>query len=73
MMVLYTLGKILQLVKEGSYCIPFLDLNENGKLDKGEKKVLLSSVKVSGAKAVISKKDSIVRVFDLNAFVNYQY
>ena len=46
-------------------------MNENGKLDSGEKKVLLSSVKVQGAKAVISKKDSIVRVFDLNAFVNY--
>ena len=31
----------------------------------------MSSVKISNAKAVISKKDSIVRIFDLNAFVNY--
>ena len=57
--------------KGGFLLYPFLDLNGNGKLDKGEKKVFLPSVKVSGAKAIISKKDSIVRVFDLNAFRNY--
>ena len=64
-------GKNSSIGKGGILLHPFLDLNENGKLDKGEKKVLLSSVKILGAKAVISKKDSIVRVFDLNAFVNY--
>jgi hypothetical protein len=57
--------------KGGLLLYPFLDLNGNSKLDKGEKKVFLSSVNVSGAKATISKKDSIVRVLDLNAFVNY--
>ena len=57
--------------KGGFLLYPFLDLNGNGKLDKGEKKVFLPSVKVPGAKAIISKKDSIVRVFDLNAFRNY--
>ena len=57
--------------KGGILLYPFLDLNANGKLDSGEKKVFLSSVKVSGAKAVISKKDSIIRLFDLNAFINY--
>ena len=57
--------------KGGLLLYPFLDLNGNNKLDKGEKKVFLSYVKVIGAKAVISKKDSIVRIFDLNAFVNY--
>ena len=57
--------------KGGLLLYPFLDLNANGKFDSGEKKVFLSYVKVLGAKAVISKKDSIVRVFDLNAFTNY--
>jgi hypothetical protein len=57
--------------KGGILFYPFLDLNQNGKLDRGEKKVLLSSVNVSGGVAEISKKDSIVRIFDLNAFVNY--
>ena len=57
--------------KGGILFYPFLDMNQNGKLDTGEKKVLLSAVGVSGGVAEISKKDSIVRVSDLNAFVNY--
>jgi hypothetical protein len=57
--------------KGGLLLYPFLDLNQNGTFDKGEEVVLLSSVRVPGATAVISKKDSIIRVFDLNAFVNY--
>jgi hypothetical protein len=57
--------------KGGVLFYPFLDLNQNGVLDSGEKKVLLSNVSVSSNVAVISKKDSIVRVSDLNAFVNY--
>ena len=57
--------------KGGLLLHPFLDLNANGKLDRGEKRILISSVKVQGAKAVISKKDSIIRIFDLNAFINY--
>lgn len=57
--------------KGGVLFYPFLDLNQNGVMDTGEKKVLLSKVSVSSNVAVISKKDSIVRVSDLNAFVNY--
>jgi hypothetical protein len=50
---------------------PFLDVNQNGTFDKGEKKILLSSVNVPGAKAIISKKDKIIRILDLNALVSY--
>ena len=50
---------------------PFLDLNQNGAQDHDEQKILLSLVRVAGAKAVISEKDSIVRISDLNAFVYY--
>ena len=57
--------------KGGILFYPFLDLNQNGVMDTGEKKVLLSNVSVSSNVAVISKKDSIVRVSDLNAFINY--
>jgi hypothetical protein len=46
-------------------------MNQNGTFEKGEKRVLLSSVKVPGAKAIISKTDKIIRILDLNAFVNY--
>jgi hypothetical protein len=59
------------LGKGGILFYPFLDLNQNGVFDKGEQMVLLSSVKVSGGRAVISEKDSIVRISDLNAFVDY--
>lgn len=66
-----TTGINSALGKGGILCYPFLDLNQNGKMDKGEPKVLLSSVRVNGGKAIISEKDSIVRISDLNAFINY--
>jgi hypothetical protein len=59
------------LGKGGILFYPFLDLNQNGIPDKGEQMVLLSNVRVSGGRAIISEKDSIVRVSDLNAFVDY--
>ena len=64
-------GNNSALGKGGILIYPFLDLNQNGRRDTGEKIVLLSKVKVSGGKAVISEKDSIVRISDLNAFVKY--
>jgi hypothetical protein len=64
-------GNNSALGKGGILFYPFLDLNQNGIFDKGEQMVLLSSVKVSGGRAVVSKKDSIVRISDLNAFVDY--
>lgn len=64
-------GNNSALGKGGILLYPFLDLNQNGKRDDGEKIVLLNNVKVSGAKAVISQKDSIIRISDLNAFVKY--
>ncbi len=64
-------GNNSSLGKGGILFYPFLDLNNNGILDSGEPMVLLSYVKVAGGRAVISKKDSIVRVSDLNAFVDY--
>lgn len=64
-------SNISSLGKGGILFYPFLDLNQNGKRDKGEKMILLSAVRVAGSTANISKKDSIVRVSDLNAFVDY--
>lgn len=57
--------------KGGILFYPFLDINQNGKFDKGEQMVLLSNVRVSGGRAIVSKKDSIVRIANLNAFKNY--
>jgi len=59
------------LGKGGILFYPFLDLNQNGVFDKGEQMIMLSKVRVSGGRAIISEKDSIVRVPDLNAFIDY--
>ena len=57
--------------KGGILFYPFLDINQNGTQDKGEQRILLSTVKITGGRAKISDRDSIVRISDLNAFVNY--
>lgn len=57
--------------KGGLAVYPFLDMNQNGVLDKGEPLVKLSNLKISGGKPIFSKKDTIIRIPDLNAFTNY--
>jgi len=57
--------------KGGISFYPFLDLNQNGIFDTGEPMVKLNSLRISGGSANINKKDSIVRVSDLNAFTYY--
>ena len=57
--------------KGGISFYPFLDLNQNGIFDKGEPMVKLNSLRIAGASPEFSKKDSIVRVSDLNAFTSY--
>jgi outer membrane protein OmpA-like peptidoglycan-associated protein len=50
---------------------PFLDVNNNGKYDQGEKMVKITSVKIYGGKVIFSDKDSIIRMPDLIPFTNY--
>ena len=57
--------------KGGILLYPFLDLNHNGVFDPGERMVKISSISVMGGKVIFNKKDSIVRIPDLNAFTNY--
>ncbi|MCX6224222.1 MAG: SPOR domain-containing protein, partial [Bacteroidia bacterium] len=57
--------------KGGILLYPFLDLNQNGIRDNGERLVKIASVKIGGGRAIFSKKDSIVRIPDLNAFISY--
>ena len=56
--------------KGGIALYPFLDLNQNGVFDAGEPMVKLTSVRVTGSKAIFSEKDSIIRIADLYAFTN---
>lgn len=64
-------GNNSALGKGGVLLYPFLDTNGNGKRDEGEKMILITNVRVSGGKAIIDDTDFIVRISDLNAFVNY--
>lgn len=57
--------------KGGVLLYPFIDINHNGVKDTNEPMVFIKNVKVSGAKAITSEKDSIIRISDLNAFINY--
>ena len=57
--------------KGGLLIYPFLDLNNNGKFDKGEQMVKITNVGIMGGKIIINKKDSIVRIPDLNAYTTY--
>ena len=57
--------------KGGISIYPFLDLNNNGVYDKGEKMLKINSVRIFGGKVLFSDKDSIIRMPDLNPFVYY--
>ena len=57
--------------KGGILLYPFLDLNRNGRFDKGEHLVNLTAVKIMSGKAIFSEKDSIIRIPDLNPFTSY--
>ena len=57
--------------KGGLLLYPFLDLNNNGKFDKGEHMVKITNVGIMGGRVIFSEKDLIVRIPDLNAFTTY--
>jgi len=59
------------LSKGGILIYPFLDLNNNGKFDKGEPMVKITNIGIMGGQLSFSAKDSIVRIADLNSFTNY--
>jgi hypothetical protein len=50
---------------------PFLDLNHNGKHDKGEPLVKFTTLRLMGSKTIITEKDSILSIPDLTAFTWY--
>jgi hypothetical protein len=57
--------------KGGIVILPFLDLNMNGKHDINEPKVTGLSIRIPGGRIEENKRDSSIRVFDLEPFTNY--
>ncbi len=55
----------------GIIIIPFLDLNNNGKYDKNESKVMGLELRVRGGNMQQREKDTIIVVSQLEAYVNY--
>jgi hypothetical protein len=52
--------------------IPFLDMNNNGKKDKGEPKVQGLRMQANGGGRIeVSRKDTVIRIFDLEPYSNY--
>jgi cell division protein FtsN len=64
-------SNINKVGRGGITVLPFLDINCNGKRDKGEPKVSGLSLKVTpGGRVEIDDKDTLIRVFDLEAYTN---
>lgn len=57
--------------KGGLVLIPFLDLNVNGKRDSDEPRVSGLNVHITGGRTEQSKRDSSIRIFDLEPFTSY--
>ena len=55
----------------GIVLIPFIDLDGNGHYDQGESRVLGLKINVNGGRVEQSKRDSVVRIFDLEPYVAY--
>jgi len=57
--------------KGGIVFAPFLDLNCNNKRDSGEPMVVGLNVRISGGIVLENRRDSTIRVEDLEPFINY--
>ncbi|MFZ4522399.1 MAG: hypothetical protein ACOYNC_11880 [Bacteroidales bacterium] len=57
--------------KGGLVLIPFLDMNVNGKRDIGEPKVFGLNLHITGGRIEKNKRDTSIRVLDLEPFTNY--
>jgi hypothetical protein len=55
----------------GIVIMPFLDQNGNGRYDKGESKVLGLKININGGRVEQSKRDSVIRIFDLEPYISY--
>lgn len=55
----------------GIVILPFLDLNGNGRRDKGESKVAGLQISVNGGRIIHNKRDTTIRILELEPYSNY--
>jgi hypothetical protein len=57
--------------KGGLVVLPFLDLNVNGRRDPDEPKTVGLNINLTGGRSEFSKRDSTIRIIDLEPYTNY--
>jgi hypothetical protein len=57
--------------KGGIVIVPFLDLNCNGRRDKGEPKAFGLDLGISGGRVERDNRDTTIRIFDLEPYATY--
>jgi hypothetical protein len=57
--------------KGGLIVAPFLDVNNNGKFEPGEKRIIGLNIRIGGGRIEKNYKDSTIRVSELEPFTNY--
>jgi hypothetical protein len=57
--------------KGGIVIVPFLDLNCNGRRDKGEPKVFGLNLGINGGRIERNNRDTTIRIFDLEPYTAY--
>ena len=57
--------------KGGITLLPYLDLNCNGRREPGEPKAYGLNLHINGGRTELNDKDSTIRVFDLEPYINY--
>jgi hypothetical protein len=57
--------------RAGITILPYLDINANGRRDKGEPKVQGLKVRISSGRIEYSKDDTVIRLYDLEPYVSY--
>lgn len=55
----------------GIVVMPFLDLNCNGRRDPGEPREPGLNIRINGGRIELSKKDTTIRIFELEPYVSY--
>jgi hypothetical protein len=59
------------LGRGGIVILPFLDMNGNGRYEKGESKVVGLKIRINGGRVEYNKRDSVIRIFDLESYNSY--
>jgi hypothetical protein len=57
--------------KGGIIVVPFLDINCNGKLDKGEQKIINMNLRISSGRIEKDLRDSTIHISELEPFTTY--